>query len=234
METINAKGKMPVCVQLHAGRKNAKWKILIFALCTLHFAIVLSGCVEFQVGGDIQQGRMALMYGDPKVALAHFQRAAELDPNYLLNFSILPQGVWTYVGRAYYDTGKLAEARKALERASARYPDDNLAKIYLGLVLARDGDRQRGLKELAGGLQGFEDWFSYIEQYHPDGRFWDPNRDLRREIQSDLKMIRGKEINWKELIASGEWLGKGFEEEIDRAKRDERMDFLDGESKSDR
>ncbi len=223
METINAKGKI----------KNAKWKILIFALCTLHFAIVLSGCVEFQVGGDIQQGRMALLYGDPKVALAHFQRASELDPDYLLNLSILPEGVWTYVGRAYYATGKLPDARKALEGASSRYEQDNLAKLYLGLVLARDGEQQRGLKEIEAGLKGLEDWLYHIEQYNPDGRFWDPARELRREIQRDRAMIGGKDVNWKELIASGEWLGREFEEEIDRVTRDKKHDIMsnDGDGK---
>jgi len=206
--------------------KNAKFKIL-------QFALLLSGCVAFQVGGETQQGRMALLYGDPKVALAHFQRASELDPDYLFNLSILPQGVWTYVGRAYYATGKLPDARKALERASSRYEQDNLAKLYLGLVLARDGDQQRGLKEIEAGLKGLEDWLYHIEQYNPDGRFWDPARELRREIQRDRAMIGGKDINWKELIASGEWLGREFEEEIDRVTRDKKHDIMsnDGDGK---
>jgi len=62
------------------------------------FLLLFSGCVSFQVGGDIQKGRLALMYGDPNVALEHFQRAANSDPNYLLDFSIFDEGAWTYVG----------------------------------------------------------------------------------------------------------------------------------------
>jgi hypothetical protein len=30
---------------------------------------------------------------------------------------VLPEGAWTYLGRAYYATGRLPEARQALERA---------------------------------------------------------------------------------------------------------------------
>jgi len=78
--------------------------------------ILLFGCVAFQVGGEIQQGRKQLMFGDPKVALVHFQRAAELDPNFIMNFGVFQEGAWTYVGRAHYVTGKLSEAGKALDR----------------------------------------------------------------------------------------------------------------------
>lgn len=225
METINAKGKM----------KNAKWKILIFAICTLQFAIVLSGCVAMQVIGEIQNGRRELMYGDPKAALAHFQRAAELDPDYLLNLAILPEGVWTYMGRAYYATGNLPEARKALERARSRYEQDNLAKLYLGLVLARDGDQGRGLKEIEAGLKGLHEWLNYIERYHYEGRFWDNDSHLRSAIQKTLATIKGGDTVGAELIASGERLGRGFEEEITEVKKlmDLEIRINDGGGKGD-
>ncbi len=84
------------------------------------------------------------MYGDPNVALGHFQRAANSDPNYLLDFSIFDEGVWTYVGRAYYAMGKLPEAQKAFERARSLHRQDHLAKLYLGLVLGRDANACRG------------------------------------------------------------------------------------------
>jgi hypothetical protein len=60
-----------------------------------------------------------------------------LDPDYITGFTLFREGVWTYVGRASYETENYAAARQALERASARYGDDHLAKIYLGLTLAR-------------------------------------------------------------------------------------------------
>jgi len=185
----------------------------------LGFLLLFSGCVSFQVGGDIQKGRMALMYGDPNVALEHFQRAANSDPNYLLDFSIFDEGVWTYVGRAYYAMGKLPEAQKAFERARSLHRQDHLAKLYLGLVLGQDGDRPRGLKEIEAGLRGLGDWLDYVERYESEGRYWDPGLHLRKEIQRSLAMIESKNIDWSQLIAGGEQLGREFEEEIDESQK---------------
>lgn len=189
-----------------------------------------SGCTAIRVGGEIQQGRQQLMYGDPKVALAHFRRAADLEPGYVLNFALLNQSVGTYTGRAYYDSGNLPQARKALEAASQGHDSDHMAKLYLGLALARDGERQEGLKRLDAGLRGLQGWLDYIDQYNPDGRFWDPGRELQGQIQKDLAMISGKDINWPQLIANGEWLGKKFEEEIDFVRRDRWLEEKDSEN----
>ena len=213
--------------------RNLKGKILIFAIYIFQFAFLLSGCVAFQVGGEIQKGRMELMYGDPKVALVHFQRAAELEPDYMLNYSILSQGVWTYVGRAHYASGRLAEARQALERARSRYEQDDLAKLYLGLVLGRDGDQQRGLREIEAGLMGLADWLDYIEFYHPDSRYWDPTKKIRGESRRNLAMVKGRDVNWKELIENVEWIGKEIEQEIDLAARDKSEDHVKESERAD-
>jgi len=198
--------------------KDSKSKIFKLAICNLQLAllVLLSGCVAFQVGGEINKGRTELLYGDPKVALAHFQRVAELDPNYRLSYSIFPEWVWTYVGRAYYADGRMVEARQALERARSR-EDDNLAKLYLGLVLAQDGDRSRGLKEIEGGLQGISDWYDYVEFYHPEGRYWDPGKYLRRDIQKQLAALKGSDVRDLSQIAA---LGRAVEIEIDKSNQD--------------
>jgi len=198
--------------------KVKKCRILPF-LTAIGFLLLLSGCVSYQVGGDIQKGRLALMYGDPNVALEHFQRAADSNPNYLLDFSIFDEGVWTYVGRAYYAMGKLPEAQKAFERARSLHKQDHLAKLYLGLVLGRDGDRPRGLREIEAGLRGLGDWLDDLERNLSDGVYWDPGLHLRKEIQRSLAMIESRDVNWTQLIASGEWLGKEFEEEIDESEK---------------
>jgi len=187
--------------------------------------VVISGCAAFQLGGDIAKGRMELMYGDPKVALPYFQRAAALDPNYITDFTLLREGVWTYVGRANYASGNLPEARSALERARSRYAEDDLAKIYLGLVLGREGDQQRGLKEIEAGLTGLANWLDFIEFYHPRGYYWDPAKKIRSEARKNTALIKGLDVNWKELIANVEWIGKEMELEIDRAWQDEKRDI---------
>lgn len=108
---------------------------------------------------------------------------------------------------------------KALERDLSRYGDDYLARLYLGMVLARDGNREQGLKEIESALKSLNGWLDYIQQYHPEGIWWDAGKELRSEIQRQLAIIGGKEIQLPELISSAEFLGNKFEKEIDLAKR---------------
>ena len=181
----------------------------------------------------VQQGRMALLYGDPNAAIAAFQSAADLAPNHLY-FSVFPQGTWTYLGRAYYAAGKYPEARQSLERAMVLHKDDRMAQLYLGLTLTRGEDRQRGLKEIESGLRGLLDWLDYVNRYaaFSYGQYWDPLREIRTEIQNGLAMISGKDSDWQKLIASGEWVGRQLEEEIDIARRQESRDRYRGDDRS--
>lgn len=180
----------------------------------------------------VQQGRMALLYGDPEVALGSFQSAAELDPNRFY-FSVFPEGTWTYVGRANYAAGRYPEARQALERALFLHKEDNMARLYLGLTLARSSDRQSGVKEIESGLIGLHEWLDYVNQYaaFSYGQYWDPLRKIRAEIQNSLTMISGRDIDWQKLIASGEWVGRKLEEEIDIARRQESRDRSRGDDR---
>ena len=183
--------------------------------------LFVSSCVSFQAAGQIQAGRVALFKDEPRIAAAHFRRAAEVDPNFLMSFGVYGQGVWGYVGSTEYLTGNLPQARRSLERAVTQYNDDYLARIYLGLTLARDGDRQSGLGELQSGMKGIHDWLDHIEYNTPWGRFWDPEKKIRSEIENSLAMISAKQVNWEQLTASGEWIGRTMEQEIDEARRDE-------------
>jgi tetratricopeptide (TPR) repeat protein len=193
-------------------------------------ALFLAACAAQT---NVQQGRMALLYGDPKVAIASFESAAELDPDRLY-FSVFPQGAWTYLGRAEYSVGRYSQARQALERAISLHKDDNMAKLYLGLTLARTGDRQRGLKEIESGMKGLHEWLDYVNQYDAFsyGQYWDPLKEIRSEIQNNLASISRKDIDWQKLIASGEWVGRRMEEEIDLARRQESQDEYRGDDTS--
>jgi tetratricopeptide (TPR) repeat protein len=186
--------------------------------------LLISGCVGLQVSGEVQRGRKELVTGNANVALAHFQKAAELDPNYVADFTPLQQGVLTYVGKTYYTVGKLPEARKALEQAVSKHNEDYLARLYLGLALARDGNREKGLQEVASGMRGIHDWLEWVTLYTQFGQYWDPSRKIRTQITTDLAMISGRELDWQSLISSAEWVGSQMEEEIDLARRDEVKD----------
>ena len=179
-------------------------------------------CAGFQAGTEVNSGRLAFSIGQNESALAYFQSAAQKDPNYVYG-TALRQGIWSYVGRAEYANGRFPQAKQSLERALAANPDEPITRLYLGLTLARSGDRQQGLKEIEAGMKEMYDWLEYITQAFrfSFGQWWDPNREIRSAIDKDLAMISGRDVDWPKLIADGEWLGKQMEEESDRARSDE-------------
>jgi len=186
--------------------------------------VFLAGCTSLQSGGELQYGRQALLEGKNEAALGYFYTAAQKDPNYVYATGSSPkQGVWSYVGRSEYLTGRLPEARQNLERALSANRQEDIARLYLGLALAREGDRQRGLKEIEGGMRGINSFLDYISQAQrfSIGQYWDPGRDIRSAIQSDLAMISGKDLDWQRLTADTEWLGIRMEQESDLARRQE-------------
>ena len=194
------------------------------SLALLSLLVFLAGCASLQVSGEVQWGRQALLKGDNETALGYFYSAAQTNPNYIYATGSSPkQGVWSYVGRSEYLTGRLPDARQTLERALAANREEDIARLYLGLTLAREGDRQRGLKEIESGMQGINNWLDYINQAqrYSIGQYWDPGRAIRSTIQSDLAMISGKDLDWQRLIADTEWLGIRMEQESDLARRQE-------------
>jgi tetratricopeptide (TPR) repeat protein len=208
----------------------------ISSLALFSLLAFLTGCASLQVGGDVQSGRQALLKGNNELALGYFYTAAQKDPNYVYATGSSPrQGVWSYVGRTEYLTGRLPQARQTLERSLSANKDEDLTRLYLGLTLAREGDRQRGLKEIEGGMRGINNFLDYINQAqrYSIGQFWDPDRDIRRAIQSDLAMISGRDVDWQRLMADTEWLGIRMEQESDLARRQEGWDrSRDGEGRT--
>jgi tetratricopeptide (TPR) repeat protein len=188
----------------------------------LSLLALLSSCTSLQVGSDVAAGRRAMLSGNNEIALAYFQSAASKDPGYKYG-TAYQQSIWSYVGRTEYAVGRLPQARETLEKALGANRDEDITRLYLGLTLARSGDRQRGLKEIEGGMKGIHDWLDYINEAFrfSFGQFWDPARAIRSAIEGDLARISGRDLDWPKLIASGEWVGMMMEEEGDKARRDE-------------
>jgi len=188
--------------------------------------VFLSGCTSLLVGGEVQYGRQALLAGSNETALGYFYSAAQRDPNYVYATGSSPkQVVWSYVGRTEYLTGRLPQARQTLERALSGNREEDIARLYLGLTLTREGDRQRGLKEIESGMRGIDSFLNYINQAQrfSIGQYWDPGRDIRSAIRNDLAMISAKDLDWQRLIADTEWLGIRMEQESDLARRQEAL-----------
>lgn len=190
-------------------------------------SVLVSACTSLRIGGEFQAGRQAYLTGNSEAALAYFQSVARNNPNYVYG-TALQQNVWSYVGRAEYAAGRFSEARTALQKSLLLEQNNrDIARLYLGLTMARSGDRQQGLGEIESGMKGIHEWLEYITEAHrfSFGQFWDPRREIRSAIQGDLAMLSGKDIDWQKLIADGEWVGKRMEEEGDLARRDERSDL---------
>src|SRR5574341_1089326 len=117
-----------------------------YSLGLFVLAGLLSGCVSLQVAGELQAGRQALLKGENETALTYFQSAAQKDPTYTYG-TALKHSVLSYVGRTEYAAGRLPQARQTLEKALAANKDEDISRLYLGLTLARSGERQLALKE---------------------------------------------------------------------------------------
>ena len=195
-------------------------------LLALLLSVMFSGCASIQNGNDFQAGRNALLTGKSEVALSYFQSVADKDPTYSYG-TAYRQGVLGFLGRSQYTVGQLPQAQKTLERALTLNRNDDSARLYLGLALARSDDRQRGVTEIANSMEGIHQYLEWVTQAHrfSFGQFWDPTRKIRSAIESNLAMIRRNEINWPQLIADGEWLGKEIDEENDRARYDEQREW---------
>ena len=198
-----------------------------YPLISFYIMFFLSGCASFQAATNVEAGRQAFLIGNNEAALGYFESAAQIDPNYVYG-TALTENIWSYVGRSEYTIGNLAQAHNSLEKALSLNKGEDMARLYLGLTLARSGDRQQGLKEIQAGMRGISDWLEYIARVdrYSFGQFWDTRREIRSAIQSDLAMIDSKALDWEKLISDGEWLGKRMEEEINLARRDEREDRM--------
>jgi tetratricopeptide (TPR) repeat protein len=187
------------------------------------FSIWLSACASFQVAGDIAHGRQALIAGDNQAALGYFQAAEQVDPAYIYGTE-LRQGVLSYLGRAQYLTGNYAQARSTLETALSQNQSDNIARLYLGLTLARQGETQKALPDIDSGMKGIYDLLNYITDTFRFGygEYWDPGRDIRSAIEKNRAVMASGKIDWPTLIADGESIALKTEREPDEARQNQR------------
>jgi len=189
---------------------------VIYFLSLLLFSVFLSACAAVRGGGDVDQGRQALLAGNYQTALGYFQQAEQADPNYMYGTE-LREGVSSFVGRAQYLTGNYAQARQTLQKALSQHRGNNLARLYLGLTLYRLGDQKAALTNIQRGMEGINNWLNYLNTNFSQefGQGWDPGGTIRAGIKTDLAMISSGKIDWPKLIADGERLGIAVEQEED-------------------
>ena len=66
-------------------------------------------------------------------------------------------------------------------------------------------------------MTGIYNWLDYLNNNFrfEFGQFWDESGTIRAGIKTDLDMISSGKIDWRRLIANGENLGIGIEQEED-------------------
>ena len=176
--------------------------------------LFISGCSG--VGSDVLAGRNALQTGRANDAVGYLTRAADADPNYKIPYRVRA-GVLAYLGRAYLETGKDTEARQTLEKAVSLDRDDPFAHLYLGIAMLKTGERERGRKEIEDGLRAIDDTLEYFAEDRVYGFYWDPGMQIRNDIRKSL----AAKLDDAQLTLAGERSGRQFDEEIDKAHRDE-------------
>jgi tetratricopeptide (TPR) repeat protein len=201
-------------VKLSQGKKYDQALMHVFIATFFSVSVFISGCST--VGGDVQAGRNALQIGRPNDAVSYLTRAAAAEPNYQIPYRV-GVGVLTYLGRAYLETGQNVEARTTLQRAIKLYRYDPLAQLYLGISMLKIGEDQNGRNEILGGLRAIGETLEYIAADLVFGFYWDPNMQIRNDIRNTLSA----KLDDSQLIAASENIGKDFDEEIDKARRDE-------------
>jgi tetratricopeptide (TPR) repeat protein len=177
-------------------------------------SLFISGCSG--VGSDVLAGRNALQTGRANDAIGYLTRAADVDPNYKIPYRVRV-GVLAYLGRAYLETGKDTEARQTLEKAINLDKDDPFAHLYLGIAMLKTGERERGRKEAEEGLRAIDDTLEYIAADRIYGFYWDAGMEIRNDIRKSL----AAKLDDAQLTMAGERIGRQFDEEIDKARRDE-------------
>ena len=178
------------------------------------FLLLVTGCSG--VAGEVQAGRKALQTGRPEAAVGYLAKAADVDPDYRIPYRV-PANVLGYLGRAYLETGRAAEARRTLEKAVNTAPQDPFALLYLGVALMQTGDRERGRKEIEAGLRAIDDTLKYFAEDRVYGFFWDPAMAIR----NDIRQTRADQLDDTQLVIAAQRIGREFDAEIDKARRDE-------------
>jgi tetratricopeptide (TPR) repeat protein len=258
----------------------------------------VTACVSIESQSEFLTGRRALLRGEPDNALAYFERVARNNATFVTDSVSPRKSIWTYVGRAQYNSGRYTEARSAFEKALSHLSEDYVARLYFGLTLLRpsaaraptnafslqevtyalregvepkrvatlarergvvfdltketesqlqnagadayllnelknirsegtkqikasENQRNQASKELSAALNGLREWLDYTTAYTTQGRYWDPAQKIRNQIQLCLKQLAARPTDWDALISNAEWVGYQFEEENDRARRDE-------------
>lgn len=189
----------------------------------------MGSCSAYRAAGLAQSGRVAIQIKEPERALAYFEEVAKEEPGFVFESMNFREGVWTYIGRAHYLATRWRAAAVAFDRAVVQEPEDSLAWMYRGLTAVRLGEVGAGRRDARRGLTLLLNWLDAQTRQASFGVYWDPDGQIRKAIVKGLADLDSEQTAWPDLLKDIEWIGATMEEEVDRARRDERQDFRDRE-----
>jgi hypothetical protein len=83
-----------------------------------------------------------------------------------------------------------------------------------------EGQLGQQAKDLAAAFAGIRDQLDFLSGSQT-GAFWDPNREIRSQIQTGLSLLQAPRPDWSKVVSVGELVGQDLEEEIDLVRRQE-------------
>jgi Tfp pilus assembly protein PilF len=121
----------------------------------------------------------------------------------------LPEIVIANIAIVYSRTGKMADAKRLLSAATAKFPESPLAPFYLGLILLGDKNDSEGIRQLRLALSRDKNFYKayapLVQVYH------------RRSDYASAKVLRRKAAELYNAYSIPE-LGNEFVIQIERIK----------------
>lgn len=160
-----------------------------------------------------------------RLPAASAQGFASKEIVFALNEGIEPERLITLMRKrgVAFDIDKSIEPE--LRKAGASQALLDAARNIRATQSASSGqDFELAKRELASGFKGLLAALDYTVNQTNEGRFWDPNGAIRKQLQTGLELVNQPQPDWEQILATGEWVGKRLEEEIDIARRNESED----------
>jgi tetratricopeptide (TPR) repeat protein len=146
------------------------------------------------------------------------------DVSYALTEGVPPKRIMALVTERGISFDLTKETEGQLKRSGA----DAVLLEEIGRIATENAKRRKaagnaaqGAKDIAAALTALRADLDSVIHNTPQGRFWDPSGEIRKQMETALLLISSRELDWAKIISTGEWIGLRLEEEIDSARRDE-------------
>jgi len=146
------------------------------------------------------------------------------DVSYALTQGVAPKRMLVLVAERgiSFDLTKEAESQLKSSGADGVLLDE-IRKLAAENAIKQKaaGNPAQGAKEIGSALTALRGDLESVVSTSPQGRFWDPTGEIRKQMEAALLLLSSREPDVAKIISTSEWIGLRLEEEIDNARRDE-------------